>query len=92
MAIQGLGTSFTYWYNAQTGKLSSGEGEEDIFVKFFNEEPMTEEEQASISQYDISAKADIKSMLMIYSEKNWEGALFHETMTQMVIIPTLISC
>lgn len=83
MAIQGLGTSFTYWYNAQTGKLSSGEGEEDVFVKFFNEEPMTEEEQASISQYDISAKSDIKSMLMIYSEKDWEGALFHETDTDL---------
>lgn len=83
MAIQGLGTSFTYWYNAQTGKLSSGEGEEDVFVKFFNGEPMTEEEQNSISQYDISAKTDIKNMLMIYSEKDWEGALFHETDTDL---------
>lgn len=83
MAIQGLGTSFTYWYNAQTGKLSSKDGEEDIFVKYFNEEPLTEEEENAISQYDISAKADIRSLLMIFSEKDWEGALFHESDTDL---------
>ncbi|MCH5267405.1 MAG: hypothetical protein J1E62_03585 [Lachnospiraceae bacterium] len=83
MAIQGLGSSFTYWYNAQTGKLSTKNGEDDLFAKFFNGEELSEEEQAQISQYDRAAKIDLENMINLFSTKGWEGRIFHETDTDL---------
>lgn len=83
MAIQGLGSPFTYWYNARTGKLSTKNGEDDLFVKYFNGEELSEEEKIQLTQYDKSAKGDLENMIKLFSIKGWDGCIFRETDTDL---------
>ena len=37
MAITGVGSSFSYIYNTKTGKISSKDGKDDEFIRYFKE-------------------------------------------------------
>ena len=51
MAISGIGTSCTYIYNSQTGKLSSKDGTKDPFVDYFNGD-RSDETRSQLNGFD----------------------------------------
>ncbi len=65
MAISGIGTSCTYIYNSQTGKLSSKNGTKDPFVDYFNGD-RSDETKESLNGFDANRKGDIESMIMFF--------------------------
>ncbi len=64
--ISGVGSSYTYIYNSQTGKLSTKDGTKDVFVDYFNGD-ISEGETASLNGFDANKKRDIENMIMLFS-------------------------
>ena len=61
MSVSGVGSRNTYIYNAQTGKLSSKDGQKDAFVDYFNGD--ISEEDNSLNGFDVHRKNDIEEMI-----------------------------
>ena len=59
MEISGMGCKSTYYYNINTQKLQSAEGQSDDFVKWYNGEITQEELPDSYNGYDANVKRDI---------------------------------
>lgn len=66
MSITGIGSHYTYLYNAQTHKLSTKNGNEDAFVKYFNDE-LSEEDYGELNGYNAKMKGDIISMIRLFN-------------------------
>ncbi len=67
MAISGIGTSCTYIYNSQTGKLSSKDGTKDPFVDYFNGD-RSDETRSQLNGFDACRKEDIISMVEVLNK------------------------
>ena len=66
MSVTGVGSSFSYIYNAKTGKLSTKDGSYDEFVAYFNGD-LSEEESTELNGYDTKKKYDINRMIEMFS-------------------------
>lgn len=66
MSITGIGSHYSYLYNAQTHKLSTKDGNDDAFVKYFNDE-ITEGEYGELNGYNAKMKGDILSMIRLFN-------------------------
>lgn len=51
MAITGVGSSFSYIYNTKTGKISSKDGKDDEFIRYFNGD-LSGEESDTLNGFD----------------------------------------
>lgn len=65
MSVAGIGSQYTYLYNAQTNRLATKDGTEDAFVRYFNGES-SEDEKEELNRYHTSMKNDIKSMIQVF--------------------------
>lgn len=66
MGITGVGSHYTYMYDANTNKLSTKEGTPDKFCDFFNGD-LAENEYGELNGYDMKMKKDIESMIMLFN-------------------------
>ncbi len=66
MSITGIGSHYSYLYNAQTHKLSTKDGNDDAFVKYFNDE-LAEGEYGELNGYNAKMKGDIISMIRLFN-------------------------
>lgn len=62
MAISGVGNTYSYIYNSQTGKLSTKDGSKDEFVDYFNGD-LTAEESTALNGFDAQRKKEIERLL-----------------------------
>ena len=69
MKITGVGSSFSYIYNKNTGKLSTKDGSYDEFVSYFNGE-LSGEKSTSLNGYDVKKKSDINCMLNLWIKQD----------------------
>ena len=69
MKITGVGSSFSYIYNKNTGKLSTKDGSYDEFVSYFNGE-LSGEKSTSLNGYDVKKKSDINCMLNLWLKQD----------------------
>lgn len=74
MDVTGVGSSFSYLYNTKTGKLSSKDGKEDEFVKYFNGD-LAAEESETLNGFDRGKKAQIENMLKFWQQGYFRGGL-----------------
>lgn len=66
MSVTGVGSQYTYMYNAATNKLSTREGDADKFCDFFNGE-LEEDDYGELNGYDMKMKKDIESMILLFN-------------------------
>lgn len=66
MSVTGVGSQYTYMYNAATNKLSTKDGNSDKFCEFFNGD-LAENEYGELNGYDMNMKKDIESMIMLFN-------------------------
>jgi len=66
MGITGVGSHYTYMYDANTNKLSTKEGTPDKFCDFFNGD-LAENDYGELNGYDMKMKKDIESMIMLFN-------------------------
>lgn len=66
MAVSGIGETYSYIYNSQTGKLSTKDGSKDAFVDYFNGEA-SEEALDDLNGFDATRKRDIQKMIKFFS-------------------------
>lgn len=66
MSITGVGSQYTYFYNAATSKLSTKDGGTDKFCDFFNGD-LAENDYGELNGYDMKMKKDIESMIMMFN-------------------------
>lgn len=65
MSVTGVGSSYSYWYDPQTKKLSTKDGSKDAFVDYFNGE-LPEEEYGELNGYNAKMKNDIEAMIRLF--------------------------
>lgn len=65
MSVSGIGSSYSYIYNAATGKLSTKDGSADEFVDYFNGD-LSAEDSRTLNGFDAKKKIDIDRMIMFY--------------------------
>ncbi len=75
MSVSGVGSRNTYIYNAQTGKLSSKDGEKDSFVDYFNGDIRGDEDD-SLNGFDRARKADIENLIEVW--RQFDSTLLNE--------------
>ena len=66
MSITGVGSQYTYMYDAATNKLSTKDGSADKFCDFFNGD-LAEKDYGELNGYDMKMKKDIESMIMLFN-------------------------
>lgn len=69
MAISGVGNTYSYIYNSQTGKLSTKDGSKDEFVDYFNGD-LSAEESTTLNGFDKKRKAEIEKLLWFFGPEN----------------------
>lgn len=69
MAISGVGNTYSYIYNSQTGKLSTKDGSKDEFVDYFNGD-LSAEESTTMNGFDKKRKAEIEKLLWFFGPEN----------------------
>lgn len=74
MAVTGVGSSFSYIYNTKTGKLSSKDGKEDDFIRYFNGD-MEGEDSETLNGYDRAKKVQIKNLAAWWQKGMFQGGL-----------------
>lgn len=74
MAITGVGSSFSYIYNTRTGKLSSKDGKEDEFIRYFNGE-LSGEDSETLNGFDRGKREQIKKMIGLWRHGVLQGGL-----------------
>lgn len=74
MAITGVGSSFSYIYNTKTGKLSSKDGRDDEFIRYFNGD-LSGEDSETLNGFDRGKKAQIKNMVRLWKQGVLQGGL-----------------
>ena len=74
MAVTGIGSSFSYIYNMTTGKISSKDGTDDEFVRYFNND-LSGEESETLNGFDRAKKAQIKNMIKFWQQGVFQGGL-----------------
>ena len=72
MAVTGVGSSFSYLYNTKTGRLSSKDGKDDEFVRYFNGD-LSGEESETLNGFDRGKKAQIEGMLKLWQQDVFRG-------------------
>ena len=65
MSISKIGESYTYIYNAQTGKLRTKNGEQDDFVDYFNGD-LKGEDSDTLNGIDRARKGDIERLINVF--------------------------
>ena len=65
MSISKIGGSYTYIYNAETGKLRTKDGEQDNFVDYFNGD-LKGENSDTLNGTDRARKADLDRLINIF--------------------------
>lgn len=65
MSISKIGGSYTYIYNAQTGKLRTKDGGQDDFVDFFNGD-LKAEDSDTLNGIDVKRKGDLERLINIF--------------------------
>ena len=65
MSISKIGESYTYIYNAQTGKLRTKDGEQDDFVDYFNGD-LKGENSDTLNGIDRARKGDLDRLINIF--------------------------
>ena len=65
MEITGVGSSYSYLYDMKTGKLSSKDGKDDEFVRYFNGD-LSGEESETLNGFDRGKKAGMEKMLKFW--------------------------
>lgn len=66
MAVSGIGGTYSYIYNSQTGKLSTKDGSKDAFADYFNGEA-SEDALDDLNGFDATRKRDIQKMIKFFS-------------------------
>ena len=66
MNVKGIGGTYSYIYDASTGKLAAKDGSKNEFVDYYNGE-LKGEESKSLNRFDARMKHDIENMIMIFS-------------------------
>lgn len=74
MTITGVGSSFSYLYNTKTGKLSSKDGKDDEFVRYFNGD-LSGGESETLNGFDRGKKAQIENMLKLWQQGVFQGGM-----------------
>lgn len=64
MSISAIGNTYTYVYNTETKKLSTANGTEDDFVKYYNGE-IEGSESETLNGFDVQRKGDFERILML---------------------------
>lgn len=65
MGITGIGSQSSYYYNVETNKLVSKNGDDDAFVKWYNGEMTQAELPGELNGFDQRKKSDIQSILNV---------------------------
>lgn len=65
MSISKIGESYTYIYNAQTGKLRTKDGTQDDFVDYFNGD-LKGEDSDTLNGIDRARKGDIERLINVF--------------------------
>lgn len=65
MTISGIGSSSTYVYNSQTGKMTTKDGENDAFTDYFNGNA-SEKSLEELNGFDANRKRDITNMMKLF--------------------------
>lgn len=69
MSVSKIGESYTYIYNAQTGKLRTKGGEQDDFVDYFNGD-LKGSDSDTLNGIDRVRKADFDRLINIFGQVN----------------------
>ena len=72
MEVTGIGSVYSYIYNAKTNKLSTADGSKDVFTDYFNGD-LPENEYSLLNGYDSSKKSDIKNLINVFAPINFLG-------------------
>lgn len=75
MSVSGVGSRNTYIYNAQTGKLSSKDGQKDAFVDYFNGDIRGDEDD-TLNGFDRARKSDIDNLIEVW--RQFDSTLLNE--------------
>lgn len=67
MDVTGVGSTFSYIYNLETKKLSTKDGSEDEFVKYFNGE-LEGSESETLNVFDAGKKVDMNALLTLVEQ------------------------
>ncbi len=70
MSITGIGTTKSFTYHINAGKLESSNKGDDVFTQWYNGEISKEELPEEINGYDSDMKNQLEGVLDAYSEKN----------------------
>lgn len=65
MSVSKIGESYTYIYNAQTGKLRTKDGEQDDFVDYFNGD-LKGEDSDTLNGIDATRKGDLETLIKFF--------------------------
>ena len=74
MAITGVGSSFSYIYNTKTGKISSKDGKDDEFIRYFNGD-LSGEESDTLNGFDRGKKAQIENIVSLWQQGVFQGGM-----------------
>lgn len=75
MAISSIGSSHTYVYHVNTGRLATKDGSEDDFVRYFNGDATDVPD--TCNGFDQAKKSGINNMLMLLQEGKLKAAGTH---------------
>lgn len=66
MNVKGVGGTYSYLYDASTGKIATKDGSKNEFVDYYNGE-LKGEDSKSLNGFDARMKNDIQNLIMIFS-------------------------